>query len=129
MESGYLWGGTLAGLVFIAALGVLLARRSQSLREALSQYVGEQPARGLLYSAWFIYAYGLLFALTQAYYPTLESTGLGAPPAAISFLYGVFGRSVLWFFNAAIPIIQLLALIAVAVLLLRHLEWSKSTET
>ena len=122
MESGYLWGGTLAGLALLVALGVVLAKNSPAVRAALAPYVGEQPARWLLYGAWFVYGYGLLFAVTQAYLPTLENTGIGAPPAALSFLYGVFGRSVLWFFNAAVPVVQLIALIAVGVLLFRHLR-------
>ena len=87
MESGYLWGGTLAGLALLVALGVVLAKNSPAFRAALAPYVGEQPARWLLYGAWFVYGYGLLFAVTQAYLPTLENTGIGAPPAALSFLY------------------------------------------
>lgn len=129
MESGYLWGGTLAGLALLVLLGVMLAKNSATIRATLSPYVGEQPSRWFLYGAWLVYGYGFLFSVTQAYLPTLESIGIGAPPAALAFLYGAFGRSVLWFFNAAIPVVQLIALITVGVLLFRHLRRAEPSDS
>ena len=122
MESGYLWGGTLAGLALLILVGVMLAKNRAEVRAELALHIGERPAQWFVYGIWFVYGYGLLFAVTQAYLPTLENAGVGAPPAALSFLYGVFGRSVLWFFNAAVPVVQIIALVTVGVLLFRHLK-------
>lgn len=128
MESGYLWGGTLAGLALLVALGTVLATRSAVFRASLSRYVGEEPARWFLYAAWSAYGYGLVYAASQAYFPMLESTGAEAPPSVVAFLYGVFGRSVLWFFGAVVPVIQVIVLVAVGVLLFRHLRHAESDQ-
>jgi hypothetical protein len=120
---GYLWGGTVAGLVVIAALGVVLALRQRSIRDALAGYIGERPASWMVYGAWFAYAYGVIASVTQAYYAAVQVQAL---PSAVEFVYGLVGQSLLWFATAFVPAAQLLALLAISVLLMRHLRAPRS---
>lgn len=122
MDSGYLWGGTLVGLLLIGLLGLALALKQSSLREALTPYVGERPARWFVYGVWFVYGYGLLHAFTQAYMPSLQTIGVDAPPSGVAFLYGALGQSVLWFVSATLRVLEIGALLVVATLLFRHLR-------
>ena len=120
---GYLWGGTIAGFVVLAALGVLFAFRQRGLRDALADYIGNRPAAWMIYGAWLAYAYGLVAAVSQGYYAAVQTQAL---PSAVEFGYGLVGQSLLWFLNGFVPTAQLLALIILAVLLLRHLRSEQS---
>lgn len=118
----YIWGGALAGLLVIAGLGVLLAQRGRRLRETMAVYVGDDPARGLLYLIWFAYVYSALNALGQAssVLPAF-APGVDMPPA-VAFVFGSVWHALLAFVNALVPVVHLVALLVVAFLLHRHLK-------
>ena len=120
--NGYIWGGAVAGLLVIAALGVLLAQRGAALRRNLEPYVGRGVAKGLLVGAWVAYGYGALHACT-AVATIYQSLGADhTPPAVVAFVLGFVERSLLPAVNAALSVLHLVVLLTAAVMLYRHLK-------
>jgi ABC-type Fe3+-siderophore transport system permease subunit len=119
-NNGYVWGGAIAGLLVIAAIGIVLAQRQGRLRETLAVHVGLQPARGLVYLVWFAYVYSALNAFGQAssiipsFHPEAET------PPVLAFLYGSVWHALLAFVNALVPVVQIAALCVAAFVLYRH---------
>jgi hypothetical protein len=119
-NSGYVWGGALAGLLVIAGIGIFFAQRQGQLRAALVPHIGERPAQWAVYLVWFAYVYSVLNAIGQAstiipmFAPEAES------PPLLAFLYGSVWHALLAFVNALVPMIQTVALLVAAFVLYRH---------
>ena len=122
MNEGYVSAGILAGLGVVVLVGVVLAVRGRSLRDALAPYIGEQPARWALYLAWFGYVYSALNALSSVYSAFPAFGGGEEAPSALAFLYGGLFYPLLSFVNAVVPVLHLVAVAVAAFVLYRHLK-------
>ena len=121
MNEGYVSAGILAGLGVVVLVGIALALRGRALREALTPYIGDQPARWALYLAWFGYVYSALNALFSVY-SAFPAFGGEDAPSALAFLYGGLFYPLLSFVNAVIPVLHLVAVGTAAFVLYRHLK-------
>ena len=121
-NSELLWHGVLFGLFLIAAFGVFLFGRRKRMRAALAPYVGDEPARWLLYLMAFGYAYGVLNAIGQAATTVpMFAPEMGLPPV-LAFGQGAAWYAGLSFLNGAVAVAQIGALLLAVLVLYRHLD-------
>ena len=123
-NSQFLWHGALFGLFLIAAFGVFLFGRRKQIRASLAPYVGDEPARWLLWLLAFGYAYGALNAVGQATtIVPMFAPEMGMPPA-LAFGHGAGWYSILSFLNGVVNVAQIGALLLAVLVLYRYLRKS-----
>jgi hypothetical protein len=114
-----IWHGALFGLFLIAAFGVFLFGRRERIRAALAPYVGEEPARWLLYLLAFGYVYSSLNAVSQA----MSHVPMFAPemgmPTVLAFMQGAVWHALMNFMHAFVSIVHAATLLLVGLVLYR----------
>lgn len=121
MNEGFIWGGAVAGLLAVGALGVYLARNAPALRRTLVPHIGEGPAQWAVFGVWFAYVVGALRALAQAI-PLYQAYTDAPLPPPVAFGQGALVDIALPFLSFLLPVLHFAALLAAAGALYRYLK-------